>query len=54
MSTVAKDMGAAPGLVHLWWMHGWFILLVYCFSAGSCTPLRPRPWPHPDIFTSSL
>lgn len=39
MSTVAKDMGAAPGLLHLWWEHGWFILLVYCFSAGSCTPL---------------
>ncbi|CED83928.1 dimethylaniline monooxygenase [Phaffia rhodozyma] len=40
MSTLAKDMGSAPGLLDLWWQHGWFITLVYCFSAAFTTNYR--------------
>ena len=40
MSTVARDMGAQPSLFRLWWTHGWFIVLVYCFSAAFTTNYR--------------
>lgn len=29
MSTLAKDIGSAPGLLKLWWEYGWFVLFVY-------------------------
>lgn len=29
MSTLAKDIGAAPGLLELWWMYGFKTLLCY-------------------------
>jgi dimethylaniline monooxygenase (N-oxide forming) len=28
-ATLARDMGAAPGLRELWWEYGWFVVLVY-------------------------
>ena len=34
MSTLAKDIGAAPGLLELWWTHGTHILICYCFGAA--------------------
>lgn len=29
MSQLARDMGSAPGLLELWWKHGWFITFIY-------------------------
>lgn len=29
MSTLAKDIGSAPGLLRLWWEYGLFVLFVY-------------------------
>ena len=34
MSTLAKDMGAAPDLMQLWREYGWRVLLAYCFGAS--------------------
>ncbi|KIY66071.1 FAD/NAD-P-binding domain-containing protein [Cylindrobasidium torrendii FP15055 ss-10] len=34
MSTLAKDIGAAPGLWQTWWEHGAHVLLCYCFGAA--------------------
>ncbi|RDB21257.1 Dimethylaniline monooxygenase [N-oxide-forming] 5 [Hypsizygus marmoreus] len=34
MSTLAKDIGAAPGLWQLWWEYGTHILVCYCFGAA--------------------
>ncbi|KAA1471283.1 FAD/NAD-P-binding domain-containing protein [Dentipellis sp. KUC8613] len=34
MSTLAKDIGAAPGLWELWWHYGTHVLLCYCFGAA--------------------
>ncbi|GFZ52121.1 hypothetical protein JCM24511_09894 [Saitozyma sp. JCM 24511] len=28
-ATLARDMGAAPGLMELWWEYGWFVVLIY-------------------------
>ncbi|KAL1413337.1 hypothetical protein Q8F55_001096 [Vanrija albida] len=40
MSQLARDMGSAPGLLELWWKHGWFITLIYCFGAAFPTFYR--------------
>ncbi|EIW68505.1 hypothetical protein TREMEDRAFT_69401 [Tremella mesenterica DSM 1558] len=40
MSTLAKDIGSAPGLFELWREHGWFITFVYCFGAAFPTFYR--------------
>ncbi|KIR28167.1 dimethylaniline monooxygenase [Cryptococcus deuterogattii 99/473] len=40
MSTLAKDIGSAPGLLKLWWEYGWFVLFVYCFGAAFPTFYR--------------
>ncbi|BGP37774.1 hypothetical protein JCM10449v2_001696 [Rhodotorula kratochvilovae] len=40
MSTLAKDMGAAPSLWDLLRIHGPFIALVYCFSAAFTSHYR--------------
>ena len=40
MSTLAKDMGAAPSLWQLLREHGLFITLVYCFSASFTSHYR--------------
>ncbi|KAJ7184298.1 FAD/NAD(P)-binding domain-containing protein [Mycena filopes] len=40
MSTLAKDIGAAPGLWELWWEHGTHVLLCYCFGAAFTTFYR--------------
>ncbi|KAF8590464.1 FAD/NAD-P-binding domain-containing protein [Ramaria rubella] len=34
MSTLAKDIGAAPGLWELWWTYGTHVLLCYAFGAA--------------------
>ncbi|KAF8969949.1 FAD/NAD-P-binding domain-containing protein [Flammula alnicola] len=34
MSTLAKDIQAAPGLLDLWWTYGLKVLLCYCFGAA--------------------
>ncbi|KDQ59577.1 hypothetical protein JAAARDRAFT_77653 [Jaapia argillacea MUCL 33604] len=34
MSTLAKDIGAAPGLWELWRLYGTHVLLCYCFGAA--------------------
>lgn len=34
MATLARDMGAAPGLLQLWREYGTFVTLVYCFGAA--------------------
>ena len=31
MSTLAKDMGSSPSLLRLWWVHGWFVVLIYWY-----------------------
>ena len=31
MSTLAKDIGAAPGLFELWWKYGTHVVLCYWF-----------------------
>ncbi|KAJ7771658.1 FAD/NAD(P)-binding domain-containing protein [Mycena metata] len=40
MSTLAKDIGAAPGLWELWWEHGTHVLVCYCFGAAFTTFYR--------------
>ncbi|GAA6005027.1 flavin-containing monooxygenase [Rhodotorula paludigena] len=40
MSTLARDMGASPGLWELLRTHGPFITLVYCFSAAFTSHYR--------------
>ncbi|WVO14601.1 hypothetical protein L204_102236 [Cryptococcus depauperatus] len=40
MSTLAKDMGSAPGLWELWVEYGWFITFIYCFGAAFPTFYR--------------
>jgi len=40
MSTLAKDIGAAPGLWDLWRQHGTHILACYCFGAAFTTFYR--------------
>ncbi|KAG7088525.1 hypothetical protein E1B28_012508 [Marasmius oreades] len=40
MSTLAKDIGAAPGLWELWWEHGLHVLVCYCFGAAFTTFYR--------------
>ncbi|KDQ12360.1 hypothetical protein BOTBODRAFT_67552 [Botryobasidium botryosum FD-172 SS1] len=40
MSTLAKDIGAAPGLWELWREHGFHVLLCYCFGAAFTTFYR--------------
>jgi len=40
MSTLAKDIGAAPGLWELWWEHGAHVLVCYCFGAAFTTFYR--------------
>lgn len=32
MSTLAKDIGAAPGLGELWWEYGTHVLLCYWYT----------------------
>lgn len=32
MSTLAKDIGAAPGLFELWWQYGSHVLLCYWYA----------------------
>ncbi|KAJ6500541.1 FAD/NAD(P)-binding domain-containing protein [Mycena sanguinolenta] len=39
-STLAKDIGAAPGLGQLWWEHGTHVLVCYCFGAAFTTFYR--------------
>ncbi|KAJ7261292.1 FAD/NAD(P)-binding domain-containing protein [Mycena haematopus] len=39
-STLAKDIGAAPGLGQLWWEHGTHVLVSYCFGAAFTTFYR--------------
>ncbi|KAF8894502.1 FAD/NAD(P)-binding domain-containing protein [Infundibulicybe gibba] len=34
ISTLAKDIGAAPGLLELWWEYGTHVLVCYCFGAA--------------------
>jgi dimethylaniline monooxygenase (N-oxide forming) len=34
MSVLAQDFGGAPSLLELWRLHGFTILLVYCFGAS--------------------
>ena len=34
MSVLAKDFGGAPSLLELWRVHGFKILLIYCFGAS--------------------
>ncbi|KAF7796955.1 hypothetical protein EIP86_008141 [Pleurotus ostreatoroseus] len=34
MSTLAKDIGAAPGLWELYWHYGLHVLICYCFGAA--------------------
>ncbi|KAH7107363.1 FAD/NAD(P)-binding domain-containing protein [Auriculariales sp. MPI-PUGE-AT-0066] len=34
MSTLARDIGAAPGLWELWWRYGTHVLVCYCFGAA--------------------
>ncbi|BFZ61604.1 hypothetical protein YB2330_002676 [Saitoella coloradoensis] len=49
MSTLAKDIGAAPGLWELWRAHGIHALLTYCFGAAFTTLYRlVGPWKDPD------
>lgn len=40
MSTLAKDIGAAPGLWELWREYGTHVLLCYCFGAAFTTFYR--------------
>ncbi|KAK1220425.1 hypothetical protein PQX77_016806 [Marasmius sp. AFHP31] len=40
MSTLAKDIGAAPGLWELWREHGSHVLVCYCFGAAFTTFYR--------------
>ncbi|EEB96690.1 hypothetical protein MPER_04132 [Moniliophthora perniciosa FA553] len=40
MSTLAKDIGAAPGLWELWKEHGTHVLVCYCFGAAFTTFYR--------------
>jgi len=40
MSTLAKDIGAAPGLWELWWIYGTHVLLCYTFGAAFTTFYR--------------
>ncbi|KAJ7837039.1 FAD/NAD(P)-binding domain-containing protein [Mycena olivaceomarginata] len=40
MSTLAKDIGAAPGLWQLWWEHGTHVTVCYCFGAAFTTFYR--------------
>ncbi|KAF7353585.1 FAD/NAD-P-binding domain-containing protein [Mycena venus] len=40
MSTLAKDIGAAPGLWELWWECGTHVLVCYCFGAAFTTFYR--------------
>ncbi|KAJ7118729.1 FAD/NAD(P)-binding domain-containing protein [Mycena epipterygia] len=40
MSTLAKDVGAAPGLWELWREHGTHVLVCYCFGAAFTTFYR--------------
>lgn len=40
MSTLAKDIGAAPGLFELWWAHGSHVLICYVFGAAFTTFYR--------------
>ncbi|KAG7096033.1 hypothetical protein E1B28_006714 [Marasmius oreades] len=40
ISTLAKDIGAAPGLWELWWEHGSHVLVCYCFGAAFTTFYR--------------
>ncbi|KAK7049360.1 hypothetical protein VNI00_005961 [Paramarasmius palmivorus] len=40
MSTLAKDIGAAPGLLELWMEHGTRVLICYCFGAAFTTFYR--------------
>ncbi|KAJ7915489.1 FAD/NAD(P)-binding domain-containing protein [Mycena leptocephala] len=40
MSTLAKDVGAAPGLRELWWEYGTHVLICYCFGAAFTTFYR--------------
>ncbi|EJD46098.1 FAD/NAD(P)-binding domain-containing protein [Auricularia subglabra TFB-10046 SS5] len=34
MSTLARDIGASPGLLELWWHYGTHVLICYCFGAA--------------------
>lgn len=40
MSTLAKDIGAAPGLWQLWQLYGTHVLVCYCFGAAFTTFYR--------------
>lgn len=40
VSTLAKDMGSAPGLGKLWWEYGTEVMLIYCFGASFPTFYR--------------
>ncbi|KAK0228044.1 hypothetical protein IW262DRAFT_1445810 [Armillaria fumosa] len=40
MSTLAKDIGAAPGLWQLWRLYGTHVLVCYCFGAAFTTFYR--------------
>ncbi|SOV01869.1 related to flavin-containing monooxygenase [Ustilago sp. UG-2017a] len=48
VSTLARDMGSAPGLVELWWQYGCKVTLIYCFGAaflpfyGLCGPYKHK------------
>ncbi|KAJ1026308.1 hypothetical protein NDA16_002395 [Ustilago loliicola] len=49
VSTLARDMGSAPGLGALWWQYGWKVTLIYCFGAAFPTFYRLLgPYKHPD------
>lgn len=45
MSTLARDMGAAPDVFELLRVHGLFVTFVYCFGAAFPTFYRLLgPW----------
>ncbi|PWN48556.1 FAD/NAD(P)-binding domain-containing protein [Violaceomyces palustris] len=49
VSQLAKDMGSAPSLSELWWRHGLFVTLIYCFGAAFPTFYRlVGPYEHPQ------
>ena len=47
MSTLAKDIGAAPGLVELWWQYGTQVVICYWYVllADTCANIQTHPPP---------
>ncbi|KAF8654097.1 hypothetical protein AX16_003630 [Volvariella volvacea WC 439] len=54
-STLAKDIGAAPGLISLWWEYGTHALVCYCFGAAF-TPFYRLfgPYRKPDVMVDTI